>query len=134
MRGGTCYPIDISTGPYPGINSDMQPFFTLYGLCANGESRIIDLRFPGRYNYLYEMKKIGAQFNIKDNMLSIIGGKKLEGAPVMATDLRAGAALALAGLVAEGETVIEDAWQIHRGYNRFHEKMSDLGASLIREK
>jgi len=134
VRGGTCYPIDISTGPYPGINSDMQPFFTLYGLCANGESRIIDLRFPGRYNYLYEMKKIGAQFNIKDNMLSIIGGKKLEGAPVMATDLRAGAALALAGLVAEGETVIEDAWQIHRGYNRFHEKMSDLGASLIREK
>jgi len=130
VRGGCCYPIDISTGPYPGINSDMQPIFAVYGLCAKGESRIIDLRFPGRYLYAEEMKKMGGQFSIEGNMLSILGGAPLKGARVKATDLRAGAALALAGLVAEGKTVIEDSWQIDRGYNQFRMKMASLGAQI----
>ena len=130
VRGGCCYPIDISTGPYPGINSDMQPIFAVYGLCAKGESRIIDLRFPGRYLYADEMKKMGGQFKIEGNMLSILGGTTLNGARVRATDLRAGAALALAGLVAEGETVIEDSWQIERGYNQFQIKMTSLGCNI----
>jgi UDP-N-acetylglucosamine 1-carboxyvinyltransferase len=130
VRGGCCYPIDISTGPYPGINSDMQPIFAVYGLCAKGESRIIDLRFPGRYLYAEEMKKMGGQFAIEGNMLSILGGAPLKGTRVKATDLRAGAALALAGLVAEGKTVIEDSWQIDRGYNQFRMKMASLGAQI----
>jgi UDP-N-acetylglucosamine 1-carboxyvinyltransferase len=130
VRGGCCYPIDISTGPYPGINSDMQPIFAVYGLCAKGESRIIDLRFPGRYLYAEEMKKMGGQFSIEGNMLSILGGAPLKGARVKATDLRAGAALALAGLVAEGKTVIEDSWQIDRGYNQFRMKMASLGVII----
>lgn len=134
VRGGCCYPIDISTGPYPGINSDMQPMFAVYGLCAKGESRIIDLRFPGRYLYAEEMKKMGGQFSINGNMLSIFGGNPLKGTRVRATDLRAGAALALAGLVAEGETVIEDAWQIDRGYNEFETKMRSLSARLVSEE
>ena len=130
VRGGCCYPIDISTGPYPGINSDMQPIFAVYGLCAKGESRIIDLRFPGRYLYAEEMKKMGGQFSIEGNMLSILGGAPLKGARVKATDLRAGAALALAGLVAEGKTVIEDSWQIERGYNQIRKKLRSLGANI----
>jgi len=130
VRGGCCYPIDISTGPYPGINSDMQPIFAVYGLCAKGESRIIDLRFPGRYLYADEMKKMGAAFKTEGNMLSILGGSNLNGARVRATDLRTGAALALAGLVAKGETVIEDSWQIERGYNQFISKIASLGAII----
>ena len=131
VRGGRCYPIDISTGPYPGINSDMQPLFAIYGLCAQGESRIIDLRFPGRYQYMEEIKKMGGQFKVEGNMLSIHGGHKLKGARVKAIDLRAGIALVLAGLVAEGETIIEDAWQIDRGYDQLSEKMSKLGLNSL---
>ncbi len=133
VRGGCCYPIDISTGPYPGINSDMQPFFAVYGLSAKGESRIIDLRFPGRYKYVEELSKMGGNFKIKGNMLSILGGTPLKSARVQATDLRAGAALALAGLVANGETIIDDGWQIDRGYNKFYAKMSELGANIFVE-
>jgi UDP-N-acetylglucosamine 1-carboxyvinyltransferase len=130
VRGGKCYPIDIATGPYPGINSDMQPLFAIYGFCAKGESRIIDLRFPGRYNYASEIEKMGGKFKVEGDLLYIYGGSPLYGAQVKATDLRAGAALAVAGLAAQGETVIEDAWQIGRGYNRFEEKLLYLGGSL----
>jgi UDP-N-acetylglucosamine 1-carboxyvinyltransferase len=133
VRGGRCYPVDISTGPYPGINSDMQPLFAVYGLCARGESRIIDLRFPGRYRYAEELAKMGGKLRNDGNLLSIHGGQKLRGARVTATDLRAGAALALAGLVAEGETVIEEAWQIDRGYNRFPKTLLNLGADIRTE-
>lgn len=130
VRGGRCYPIDIATGPYPGINSDMQPLFAVYGFCAKGESHIIDLRFPGRYSYAEEIKKMGGQCKIVGDMLTISGGMSLNGTEVTAVDLRAGAALALAGLAAKGETIINDAWQIDRGYNEFYHKMSSLGADI----
>jgi UDP-N-acetylglucosamine 1-carboxyvinyltransferase len=132
VRGGRCYPIDIATGPYPGINSDMQPLFAVYGFCARGESRIIDLRFPGRYGYAEEIRNMGGQFKIEGNMLCIVGETALHGNRVTATDLRAGAALSLAGLVADGETVIEDAWQIDRGYDKFFDKMAALGAIIFK--
>ena len=112
VRGGQCYPLDIATGPYPGINSDMQPLFAVYALCAKGESRIIDLRFPGRYKYAEELKRMGGTFRVVNNLLTIEGGRRLKGARVCAVDLRCGIALALAGLVAEGDTVVEDAWQV----------------------
>lgn len=130
VRGGRCYPIDISTGPYPGINSDMQPLFAVFGLCALGESRIVDLRFPGRYQYADQMAKMGGCLRTDGDMLYIQGGNPLKGASVRATDLRAGIALAFAGLVADGETRIEDAWQITRGYNRFTEKLHQLGGDF----
>ena len=126
VRKSECYPIDIATGPYPGINSDMQPIFAVYGLMANGESRIIDLRFPGRYGYAEELAKMGADYEIKGDMLIIKGGKKLKGAKVRALDLRAGAALVLAGLVAEGETKITDFEQVERGYEEILMKMDSL--------
>ena len=130
VRGGRCYPIDISTGPYPGINSDMQPLFAIYGFCANGKSRIIDLRFPGRYRYAEEIGKMGGVFKVQGDFLIISGGHTLKGAHVIATDLRAGAALVLAGLVAEGETVVSDAWQIERGYNDFLYKINKLSGKV----
>lgn len=130
VRGGTCYPIEISTGPHPGINSDVQPILAAWASCARGESRIIDLRFPGRYGYAEEMARMGMQYEIRGDMLVLHGaGGKLEGATVKALDLRAGAALALCGLVAEGETVITDAWQIERGYVDFVGKIRNLGAN-----
>lgn len=127
-KGAECYPVEISTGPYPGINSDMQPLFAVYGLCADGESRIVDLRFPGRYGYMLELGKMGAKYQIKDNLLLVYGKSNLKGTDVQALDLRCGAALLLAGLVADEETVIHDAWQITRGYEDVERKLSELGA------
>jgi UDP-N-acetylglucosamine 1-carboxyvinyltransferase len=126
VRGGEAYPIEISTGPYPGINSDMQPLFAVYGAMSRGESKIIDLRFPGRYAYAEELAKMGMKYEIKGDFLIIHGGQSLVGASVKALDLRAGIALLLAGLTADGETIIEDAWQIERGYENLTEKLSKL--------
>lgn len=131
VRGGNCYPLEISTGPFPGINSDVQPLLAVYAACARGESRIIDLRFPGRYGYAAEMAKMGLQYAVEDNLLRIQGnGGLLKGAAVQALDLRAGAALALCGLVADGETTIADPWQIDRGYDGFISKLQALGANI----
>jgi len=132
VRKSHCYPIDISTGPYPGINSDMQPLFAVYGFCAKGESRITDLRFPGRYGYASEIEKMGGVYSVDGGMLRILGKEKLQGAQVEALDLRSGAALALAGLVAEGQTVIDKSWQITRGYNDFITKLRQLDGKIER--
>ncbi|GAB5565784.1 MAG: UDP-N-acetylglucosamine 1-carboxyvinyltransferase [Winogradskyella sp.] len=130
VRGGEAYPIDISTGPYPGINSDMQPLFAMFGAVSKGESRIIDLRFPGRYGYAKELAKMGMNFQIDGDFLKIHGGNLLKGATVTALDLRAGIALVLAGLTAEGETTIENAWQIGRGYENLHGKLKGLSVNI----
>lgn len=129
VRGGACYPIEISTGPHPGINSDVQPILAAWAARARGESRIVDLRFPGRYGYAAEMARMGLKHEVRGDMLVLHGaGGRLQGATVRALDLRAGAALALCGLIAEGETVITDAWQIGRGYVDFAGKLKSLGA------
>lgn len=129
VRGGCCYPIEISTGPHPGINSDVQPILAAWAAHARGESKIVDLRFPGRYGYAEEMGKMGLAYSVKGDLLRISGkGGGLRGAEVCALDLRAGIALALCGLAAEGETVITDAWQIGRGYVKLIPKLQSLGA------
>ncbi|MCF8342746.1 MAG: UDP-N-acetylglucosamine 1-carboxyvinyltransferase [Chitinophagaceae bacterium] len=130
VKGGTPYPVEISTGPYPGINSDMQPLFAIYGAMCHGESKVVDLRFPGRYGYAEELAKMGMKYRIEGDMLVIIGGAQLKGAMVTALDLRAGIALLLAGLTAEGETIIENSWQIHRGYENLFGKLKQLGVNI----
>jgi len=131
VKGGKCYPIEISTGPHPGINSDVQPILAAYAAQARGESRIIDLRFPGRYAYASEMAKMGMKHEIDGNLLKIFGnGGGLVGANVRALDLRAGVALVLCGLIAEGETILKDAWQVERGYNNFVSKLQSLGGTI----
>lgn len=131
VRGGRAFPIEISTGPHPGINSDVQPILAAWAAAATGKSKIVDLRFPGRYAYAEEMEKMGVAHSVEGDLLTIEGaGGKLHGATVRALDLRAGAALSLCGLMAEGTTVIEDAWQIGRGYVDFAEKLRVLGAQV----
>jgi UDP-N-acetylglucosamine 1-carboxyvinyltransferase len=130
VRGGRPYPVEISTGPYPGINSDMQPLFAIYGACAKGESKIVDLRFPDRYGYAEELGKMGMSFEREGNILRIDGGNRLHGTSVRALDLRAGVALTLAGLVAEGTTNIADAWQVERGYDNFVKKLQSIGGNI----
>jgi UDP-N-acetylglucosamine 1-carboxyvinyltransferase len=133
VRGGHCYPVEISTGPYPGINSDMQPLFAVYGACARGESRVVDLRFPGRYGYVAELARMGVRCAVDGNVLTIHGGAPLRAAEVTALDLRAGVALTLAGLAAaDGPTVVADAWQVERGYNDFVGKLCSLGGRIGR--
>lgn len=129
VRSSTPFPVEISTGPYPGINSDMQPLFAAMGACANGETRVVDLRFADRYGYLAEFARLGVESRVESGTARIHGGKPLVGAPVRALDLRTGAALALLGLVAKGETRISDAWQIMRGYNAFPAKLLALGGA-----
>ncbi len=129
-RGGRPYPVDLSTGPYPGINSDMQPLFAVYGACAEGQTRIVDLRFPGRYGYAEELGRMGLDYTVVGDLLQIRGGRRLKGAEVTALDLRAGIALVLAGLTAEGTTRVADAWQVERGYDRFVDKMQALGGRV----
>lgn len=130
VKGGTPYPVEISTGPYPGINSDMQPLFAVYGAMCQGESKVVDLRFPGRYGYAEELAKMGMKYHVQGDMLVIQGGTPLKGANVTALDLRAGIALLLAGLTAEGETIIENSWQIHRGYENLFGKLKQLGVNI----
>ena len=131
VRHSQCHPIDISTGPYPGINSDMQPLFAAFALFAKGESRIVDLRFQGRYQYAQELARMGARSTVDGNMLRIFGGGRLQGAATRATDLRAGMALLIAALRADGITEIEDAWQIERGYDGIWDKLASIGANVM---
>lgn len=130
VKGGSAYPIEISTGPYPGINSDMQPLFAVYGAMSKGESKVVDLRFPGRYGYAEELAKMGMSYSVVGDMLVINGGVPLKGSEVNALDLRAGIALLLAGLTADGETIIQNSWQIRRGYEKLEEKMLALGITI----
>ena len=91
---------------------------------------IVDLRFPGRYGYAEELAKMGMKYDVQGDLLVIHGGKQLEGARVKALDLRAGIALLLAGMTATGQTIIESAWQIGRGYEHLESKLEGLGVKI----
>ncbi len=133
VSGGEHWPVEISTGPYPGINSDMQPLFAVLGSCAVGESRITDLRFPDRFGYVAELKRFGGEYKVEGNLLTIKGGAARTGATVRALDLRCGAALLTAGMAAKGVTRILNAQQIDRGYEYIVGKLQGLGGILRRE-
>lgn len=125
-----CYPLEIATGPYAGINSDMQPLLAVYGAMADGMSKIVDLRFPDRFGYALQLENMGADVKVLNNQLVVKGGKPLTGTEVYADYLRAGAALLLAGMVAEEKTIIKNAQQIERGYEDFIVKFRSLGANI----
>lgn len=133
-KESNCYPLEISTGPYPGINSDMQPILAVYASVAKGMSKIVDLRFPDRFGYAEQLSKMGVSTDVVNNQLVIYGGNPLVGTEVYADDLRAGAALLIAGLVAEGKTLISNAEQIERGYENFIGKLQNLGAKVSWEE
>jgi len=125
-------PVDVTTAPYPGFPTDLQAQMMAVLSIARGTSVITETIFPDRFNHAPELRRLGADIRVDENVAIITGVKGLSGAQVMATDLRASAALVLAGLVAEGETRISRVYHIDRGYERIEEKLSGLGARIER--
>jgi UDP-N-acetylglucosamine 1-carboxyvinyltransferase len=132
VRSGWRSPIEISTGAHPSIHSDMQPLFGVYATTTHGTSHIVDMRYPDRFDYADELRRMGAECHVGDGGLRVEGPSALRGTTVRASDLRAGAALTLAGLVADGVTRVEEAWQMERGYDGFVTKARALGATIER--
>lgn len=130
-RPGVIAPFDLSTGTYPAINSDMQPLFAVLATQAQGTSHITDLRFKDRFGYIDELRKLGADIKLEGSTMHIHGPTALHAATVTATDLRGGAALAAAALVANGTTTISNTEQIDRGYEQFDSKLRALGVQVI---
>jgi len=127
-------PIKVTTLPYPGFPTDMQAQIMSLASVANGTSIITEKVYPERFLHIGELKRMGADITLKDSHAIVKGIPKLSGAPVMASDLRASAALILAGLVAEGETIISRIYHLDRGYYKIEEKLSKLGADIERVK
>ena len=124
----------IKTLPYPGFPTDMQPQIAVTLALAEGKSTVTESIFENRFLYVEELKKMGADITVEDRVATILGQEKLRGATLHALDLRAGAALVLAGLAAEGVTVLEDIGYIRRGYEFFEKKLMNLGAKIILAK
>ena len=132
MRGRRPKSVDVRTAPYPAFPTDMQAQFAALNTVADGVGTIIETIFENRFMHMLEMRRLGAEIRLEGNTAIIHGVEKLNGAPVMATDLRASASLVLAGLVAEGNTDIERIYHIDRGYEAIEEKLLQLGASIRR--
>jgi len=124
--------VDIKTAPYPAFPTDMQAQFTALNSIANGMGTITETVFENRFMHVQELQRMGADIRVEGNIAIIKGVKSLKGAQVMATDLRASASLILAGLVAKGETVVDRIYHIDRGYEYIDEKLSQLGAKIMR--
>ena len=124
--------ISLTTGPYPSFPTDMQAQFVSLNAIANGNSTVTETVFENRFMHVQEIARMGGNIALKGNTAVIEGIRKLKGAPVMATDLRASASLVLAGLVAEGATTIDRIYHIDRGYERIEEKLKMLGADIER--
>lgn len=125
-------PADFTTQPYPGIPTDMQAQLMVLNAIAPGNSIVVETIFENRFMHVLELQRMGADISLRGNTAYITGVKRLQSAPVMATDLRASAALVLAGLVADGETHIDRIYHIDRGYECIENKLSLLGAKVAR--
>jgi UDP-N-acetylglucosamine 1-carboxyvinyltransferase len=132
MAGRRPTAVDLQTSPYPGFPTDMQAQFCALNAVANGTGTIIETVFENRFMHAQELQRMGADLSVEGNSVIIRGVERLAGAPVMATDLRASASLVLAGLVAEGVTVVDRIYHIDRGYERIEEKLAQLGAKIRR--
>ena len=126
------HPVDITTAPFPEFPTDMQAQFSVINAISNGTSNIYETVFENRFMHILELNRMGCDIEVKGNNAKIKGVKSIYGAQVMATDLRASASLILAGLCANGETVVDRIYHIDRGYERIEEKLNYLGADIIR--
>jgi UDP-N-acetylglucosamine 1-carboxyvinyltransferase len=129
---GPLSPVDVTTQPYPGFPTDMQAQFMVLAAIANGQSVITETIFENRYMHVQELARMGADIHVEGRTSIIRGVPRLEGATVMATDLRASASLILAGLVASGSTEVLRVYHLDRGYERIERKLSKLGARVRR--
>ena len=129
---GAIKSVDIRTAPYPNFPTDMQAQFVLLNSVADGTATVVETVFENRYMHVHELQRMGANIELDGNTATIHGVEQLRGAPVMATDLRASACLVLAGLIADGETLIDRIYHIDRGYDCIDEKLSQIGATIRR--
>ena len=124
--------VDSMTEPYPGFPTDMQAQFMALMAVANGASMITETIFENRFMHVPELSRMGADVNVHGRSAIVRGSAKLSGAEVMATDLRASVSMVLAGLAAEGETIINRVYHLDRGYERLEEKLGACGAQIER--
>lgn len=127
-------PVDVTTLPYPGFPTDLQAQMMSLMTVTPGISVITEKIYPDRFIHISELNRMGSKIFLEGNSAIVTGVKRLSGAPVMASDLRASAALVLAGLVAEGRTDVHRVYHLDRGYERIEEKFNSLGAKIWREK
>jgi len=132
MHGRRPKAVNVRTAPYPAFPTDMQAQFIAMNAIAEGTGTVTETIFENRFMHVYELQRMGANIEMEGNTAIVRGVSGIAGAPVMATDLRASASLALAGLVAEGETVVDRIYHIDRGYECIEEKLAQLGARIRR--
>ncbi|MDX1626031.1 MAG: UDP-N-acetylglucosamine 1-carboxyvinyltransferase [Wenzhouxiangellaceae bacterium] len=132
MEGRRPKAVNVTTAPYPGFPTDMQAQFTALNAIAEGTGVVRETVFENRFMHVLELQRLGADMRVEGNTVVIRGRERLTGAPLMATDLRASASLVLAGLVAEGSTIIDRVYHIDRGYENIEEKLGQLGARMRR--
>jgi UDP-N-acetylglucosamine 1-carboxyvinyltransferase len=132
MQGRRPLAVDIKTAPYPAFPTDMQAQFCALNAVAEGTATITETIFENRFQHVFEMQRLGANLSIQGNTVIARGVPRLTGAPVMATDLRASASLVLAGLQAEGTTLVDRIYHVDRGYERIEAKLGGLGADIRR--
>jgi len=126
--------VNVRTAPYPAFPTDMQAQFMALNAVAEGSAMVVETIFENRFMHVQELRRLGAQIDVEGNTAVIRGCAQLEGAAIMATDLRASACLVIAGLVAQGETVIDRIYHLDRGYEHIEAKLSALGAQIRRLK
>ncbi|NOY52096.1 MAG: UDP-N-acetylglucosamine 1-carboxyvinyltransferase [Deltaproteobacteria bacterium] len=134
LPSGRLRAVDVKTGGYPAFATDMQAQFMALMTLAEGTSVITESVFENRFMHVAELRRMGADIKVQGNSAIVRGVHRLNGAPVMATDLRASASLILAGLAAQGRTIISRVYHLDRGYERMEEKFQGLGAAIRREK
>lgn len=132
MKGNRPKAINLRTAPYPAFPTDMQAQFVAMNTIAEGTGTVIETIFENRFMHCQEMNRMGARILVEGNTSVITGVERLKGAPVMATDLRASASLVIAGLVADGDTLVDRIYHIDRGYECIEEKLQQLGAGIRR--
>ncbi len=132
MDGQRPRAVDVHTAPYPAFPTDMQAQFCALNSVAEGLGTVTETVFENRFMHVLEMQRMGADIRLEGNVAICRGVERLTAAPVMATDLRASASLVLAGLVADGETLVDRIYHIDRGYDNIEEKLAGLGASIRR--
>ena len=131
-NGAGINPVDVATEPFPGFPTDLQAQFMALMTRAGGASRITETIFENRFMHVQELARLGAKIRLEGDSAIVEGVAKLQGAPVMATDLRASVSLVIAGLVAEGETLVNRVYHLDRGFEHLEHKLRGCGAQIER--
>jgi UDP-N-acetylglucosamine 1-carboxyvinyltransferase len=132
VMSGRPQAVNVRTAPYPAFPTDMQAQFMALNTIAQGSAIVVETIFENRFMHVQELQRLGAQIEVEGNTAVILGCRQLDGATVMATDLRASASLVIAGMVAQGETIVDRIYHLDRGYEHIEAKLSSLGAKIQR--